>query len=392
MNNRPEVTYVLPDKLGGVFNFAANLLAHRSDDGLRYGAVLTDNAVEVDARSRDDLRADRVERVGFNLPPENLYAVLRRVARAIGHGPGVLVANDWIELACATVHDTGRTVIAIGHGDFDFYYDLAAKHEAVVDAWIVLTERIRARLTAVVPHRAESIFVIPFGVAIPHQARVPAPGRLRAMYVGRLRKEKGIFDLPLIDRALLDRGVDVAWTVQGTGPNEQELRSRWSHRHDIRWMGYQPMERVLDGYFAHDVLVMPSREEGLPVALLEAGAAGVVPVISDLPSGIPDVVEPGVNGFRPPIGDVAGFADAIARLNEDRASLEAMSGAVRRKVRDRFNAPMRAAEYQAVFARWQQLRRPRDRRLTLPYGSRLDKPWLPNAVVRAIRTAERWVS
>src|SRR5258708_2035314 len=132
---------------------------------------------------------------------------------------------------------------------------------------------------------------------------------------------------------------------------------------------------------------MPSQNEGLPVALLEAGAAGVVPVVSDLPSGIPDVVTPGVSGYRPGIGDIAAFADAIAALDRDRARVEEMSGAVRDTVATRFDANQRTAGYQQLFARWQELKRPRPLNPRLRYGSRLDRPWLPNAAVRLMRSA-----
>jgi glycosyltransferase involved in cell wall biosynthesis len=381
-----EVTFVLPDKLGGVFNFAANLLEHRRDDGMGYAAVLTDNVITADARSRDPLPADRVERVVFSLPPDNLYAVLRRLSLAIRPGPGVLVANDWIELACATAYDTGRAVIAVAHGDSDFYYDLAVKNEPAVDAWIAISERIRERLSAVIPHRSDEIFLMPFGVPVPASVRTPAPGRLRAVYVGRLSRDKGILDLPAIDRALRDLKVDVAWTILGTGPDEEELRARWEDRSDIAWSGHQPRGRVFAEYLKQDVFVMPSRSEGLPVALLEAGAAGVVPVVSNLPSGVPEVVQPGVTGFRPEGGDIAGFAEAIARLDGDRLFLESLSRAVRARVSERFNAVTRTAEYQRLFARWPELRRSRDHRLVLPYGSRLDRRWIPNPVVRAIRS------
>src|SRR5262245_66104988 len=100
-----DVVYALPDKMGGVFNYVDNQLAHRRADGLRYAAVLTDNLVDVDARSREPLPAERCERVRYSLPPENIYSVLRRVHAAVGSGPGVLVANGWIELAMATAYD-----------------------------------------------------------------------------------------------------------------------------------------------------------------------------------------------------------------------------------------------------------------------------------------------
>ncbi|MCU1385630.1 MAG: hypothetical protein JWL71_4327 [Acidobacteria bacterium] len=385
----PEVTYVLPDVLGGVASFAANLLEHRRADAFRYAAVLTANDKVSDTRTRDPFAADRVATVGYSLPPENLYSVLRRVTRAIRPGPGVLVANDWIELAAATVHDSGRTVVAVAHGDMDWYYQLARRHSDVVDLFIAISARIRDRLLQVIPERAASIVLQPFGVEIPAAPRAAAPGRLRVAYVGRLKDDKGIYDLPLIDRALIDLGVDVRWTIQGAGPHGDELRARWSHRSDVQWNGYQPKARVLEVFRSNDVLVMPSRAEGLPVSLLEAGAAGCVPVISNLPSGIPDVVTPGITGFRPEIGDVAGFAAAVARLAGDRARLEAMSAAVRAHVARHFDATTCTAAYQAIYARYRELKRPRAAHIPLDYGSRLDQPWLPNAAVRFMRTAFR---
>jgi glycosyltransferase involved in cell wall biosynthesis len=129
---------------------------------------------------------------------------------------------------------------------------------------------------------------------------------------------------------------------------------------------------------------MPCRGEGLPVALLEAGAAGVVPVISNLASGIPEVVENGVTGYRPEPGDIAGFVDAIASIAAHRTALEAMSGAVRALVAGRYDANVCTGRYQDFYARVMAGRKPWTRR-PLPYGSRLDRPWIPNAVVQMVR-------
>jgi glycosyltransferase involved in cell wall biosynthesis len=385
-NSLAEVTFVLPDKMGGVFNYVGNLLAHRRPDDFAYAAVRTDNAAESDTRGAERLPADREVLFQYSLPPENVRSVLRRMARAIPRGPGVIVANGWIELALTSIYDTGRAVIAINHGDFDYYYDLAVRHRDTIDAYVTYSDRMRHRLQELLPDRADSIFLLPYGVDIPDEARSAAPGPLRLVYVGRLSRDKGVFDLPLIDRRLRDMHVDVTWTMQGTGPDETELRAAWTDRTDVRWTGMRPMSDVLALYRSHDVLVMPSRNEGLPVALLEAGAAGVVPVVSNLPSGIPEVVTPGVTGFRPEAGDIGGFADAVSRVAGDRAALEAMSAAVRDHVSARFDADRCTAEYQRLFARWRELKRPRPRAVKLQYGSRLDQPWVPNRVVKAVRT------
>jgi glycosyltransferase involved in cell wall biosynthesis len=130
---------------------------------------------------------------------------------------------------------------------------------------------------------------------------------------------------------------------------------------------------------------MPSRGEGLPVALLEAGAAGVVPVASDLASGIPEIVRHGETGYLAPVGDCRAFAAAIQALATDRQRLDAMSAAVRSLVARDWDIRARARAYESLFERWAELRRPRARRRERLYGSRLDRPWIPNPLVRTVR-------
>lgn len=389
----PSVTYVLYNKMGGVFNYVENLLAYRRPDRFCYNAVLTDNTSERrDVRLNQSLSADKQTYLPYSLPPENLHAVLSRLAAAVGRGPGVLVASDWLELAMCSVHDLGNTVVNITHGDWDYYYDLAVMHEPIIDCFLTYTDRMYTQLRELLPRRSESIHKISYGIAIPSNTRQPAPGPLRMLYVGRLDRAKGVFDLPKIDERLRQLGIGITWTIQGTGPDEQELKEIWTRAAPVRWMGMQPMQQVLRNYLESDVLVMPSRSEGLPVALLEAAAAGVVPVVSDLASGIPEVVDHQINGYRASVGDVEAFATAISELARDRDRLELMSQRIRQRAVERFDIRERARDYQALYARWQDFRRPRSKDVKLHYGSRLDKPWLPNTAVRALRTARRSVA
>lgn len=381
MTSDADVVYALPDKLGGVFNFCANLLAHRAGP-LRAAAVLTHNRLERDVRSDEPLPVDR-QTVVEHSPTENLYAVLRRMRGAIA-GAGALVCNDWLELATAAAYPGRRTVFSILHMDAPYYYDLAQRHEPDIDVYVTYTEYLRDRLLALLPHRAESIVLRRYGVAV-RGRRHAAPGPLRLLYSGRLDRHKGVFDLPAIDAALRAAGADVRWTIQGTGPDADELRRVWTSD-AIRWCGRRSMPEVLAEYEQQDVLVMPSRHEGLPVALLEAGAAGLAVVVSDLPTGIPEVVHNGETGYRLPPGDIAAFAAAIERFARDRDHLEQAGGTLRTIVSRDWNIVTNAAGYERLFERWAELRRPRPAGRVLPYGSRLDKPWVPNAMVRAVRS------
>jgi glycosyltransferase involved in cell wall biosynthesis len=388
MSGQPSVVYVLPDKMGGMMNIVANLLRYRRDDGFAAHVVLTHNHLSTDTRFAQPLACDTQTTVEYTLPIENLHAVMNRLARAVPPGPGVIVAGDLLDLAMLSVHDVGRAVVLILHGDHEYYYDLAVRHDPVVHAFVTYSRRMYDRLLECLPHRASSIFFIPYGISLPMRVRRSAAGPLRLIFAGRLEHgQKGVFDLPAIDEGLRARGVDRTWTIVGTGPDEEQLRETWSGAPAVQFTGTLTNAETVDRLADHDVFVLPTRNEGFPVALLEAMGAGVVPVVSNIASGVPDVVEPGVTGFRPAVADVAGFVDAIQRLAADRALLEQMSTRCRRLVEAHYDVRERVADYQALYARYQTLYRPLSADATLQYGSRLDKPWIPNRVVKAVRTA-----
>jgi len=386
----PSVVYVLPDKMGGQMNIVANLLAHRSDDGLAYHAVLTHNHLDPDVRFGQPLACDSTTTVEYTLPIENLHAVMRRLARAVSCGPGVVVAGDLLDLATLSVHDVGRAVVLILHGDDEYYYGLAEKHDRVVHAYVAYSRRMYEQLRERLPHRSADIYYLPYGIPLPARVRRAAPGPLRLVFAGRLENgQKGVLDLPAIDERLRGRNVDVVWTVIGAGPDEAALRAGWPESPRVRYRGALTNAETIAALADHDVFVLPTRHEGLPVALLEAMGAGLVPVVSDIDSGVPDVVTGGVNGLLPRVGDAGGFADAIASLAADRGLVERMSAAARKTVEERFDVRQRARDYQALYARYEALYRPLASDAVLQYGSRLDRPWIPNPFVRFIRSTLR---
>jgi glycosyltransferase involved in cell wall biosynthesis len=352
--------------------------------------VLTHNHLHTDTRFQQALAADTQTTVEYTLPVENLHAVMRRVARAVPPGPGVYVAGDLLDLAVASAYDFGRAVIYMLHGDSEYYYDLAVRHDPIVHAYIAYSRRMYEQLISRLPHRASTIFHLPYGIQLPAVARRAASGPLRVIYAGRFEHgQKGVFDLPEIDRALQGMGITVRWTVAGGGPDEAALRHRWAFNSGVRWTGQLTTADLNALYAEQDVFVLPTRVEGFPVALLEAMAAGLPAIVSDIASGVPEIVENGVNGERLPVGNVGAFASAIGGLDRERSRLETMSAAARGDVARRFDIRDRVADYQALYARWAELYRPLDGAGHLQYGSRLDQPWIPNQVVRLVRTAIR---
>lgn len=384
----PSVVYVMPDKAGGLLNINASLIEQRAGGAMAQHVVLTRNVLDPDAQFDGVIAAQSVLRVEYALPVENLHAVLARLWRAIPDGPGVFVANDLIELAALHLHDPQRAVVQIVHGDYDYYYDLAERHQTVVDVFVAYSRTVADTLRQRLPARAQDILHLPYGIPLPSGTRVPNEGPLRLVFVGRLDRAKGVLDLPAIDSALTSRGTQAEWTIIGAGPAEAELRAKWHAQRRVNWLGQLSTSEVLRRVPQFDVLVLPTHAEGLPLVIVEVMSAGVVPVTSSLTS-IAEVVTDGVTGRLVGAGDVNAFAAAVESLDRDRPQLERMSRAAQSAVANRFDAAESAASFRALFEQWESRRRPRPRRLPLPYGSRLDQPWLPNAAVRTVRTTLR---
>jgi glycosyltransferase involved in cell wall biosynthesis len=385
---RPSVVYVLPDKMGGSSTIIANLLQHRTDDQFTYRAVLTHNQLDVETRLQRQLGADSQATFEYALPLENIYAVARRLRRAIGPEPGVLVCNDFVEMLLVTLLDPGRTVVQILHGDYDYYYDLASVHEPLVHAFVAYSRVVFQRLLERLPHRRDTIFWLPYGIPVPEVVRQASAAPLRLIFVGRLDDAKGVFLLPEIDRLLCEAAVPVSWTIAGSGPAGPALHAAWRDPAHVRFVDTATSAEVVRMCADHDVFVLPTRAEGLSVATVEAMGAGLVPVVTDLP-GMVELAGDDRPGFRVPVGNASAFAGAIAGLARERDRLEQMSAAARRLVVDRFDIRARASAYQMLFALWRDLYRPRPALPVTSYGSRLDQPWLPNPVVRLVRTAMR---
>jgi glycosyltransferase involved in cell wall biosynthesis len=103
--------------------------------------------------------------------------------------------------------------------------------------------------------------------------------------------------------------------VVGGGPEEPRLRALVDDL-GLSRVRFEPFtDRVIDYLHAADVFVLPSKREGLSVALLEAMATGLPVVASDIP-GNRAIVNPGRNGFLFSPGDVGGLASDLLRLDD----------------------------------------------------------------------------
>lgn len=140
-----------------------------------------------------------------------------------------------------------------------------------------------------------------------------APDQVLVGYVGRLDAVKDV-------DALLDAwpaaGPRARLVVMGAGPDRERLAARLHGRADARLLA--PRKELGAVFAALDLLVLPSRAEGLPQILAEALSAGV-PVLATAVGGVPGLVRHGVDGRLVPAGDGRALATALAELVADDA-------------------------------------------------------------------------
>ena len=138
--------------------------------------------------------------------------------------------------------------------------------------------------------------------------------------------QKRVRLFPRILKGLAESGIPFLWTIAGKGPEraflEEHLQTE-NPEQQIRFAGEIPYDQIPDLLARHDILLLTSHTEGLPLSLLEAMGRGLVPVISDIASGVRDVVDP-ANGMLVPIDAIEGYARAILWLHGHREALQKM--------------------------------------------------------------------
>jgi glycosyltransferase involved in cell wall biosynthesis len=97
-----------------------------------------------------------------------------------------------------------------------------------------------------------------------------------------------------------------------------------------------------------DLFVFPSYTEGLPYSLLEAMAAGCVPITTPV-AAIPDVMRDGQHGLFVPVKNPGALASAVAALDDDREGLIRMAKAARRRVIDQYTLARLADDFHKLY-------------------------------------------
>jgi glycosyltransferase involved in cell wall biosynthesis len=221
---------------------------------------------------------------------------------------------------------------------------------------------------------AEKIAVVPYGLDL--QPLANAPRR-----TGALRRELGLSDdarlvgvvgrlVPVKNlRLLLGAGARLKgahFAIVGDGECRPDLEARAAAlglRDRVHFLSWR---RDLPAIYSDlDALAISSRNEGTPVSIIEAMAAGV-PVVSTAVGGVPDLIEDGRTGLLVPPEDAPALADALDRLLRDQDFAHTLAETARPLALERFGVERLADDLAALYV--ELLAEKSDSGLKLPVG------------------------
>ncbi len=221
-------------------------------------------------------------------------------------------------------------VLHVHGAEFHVFYDKSppSRQRAITrtlesaDLVIALSDEWKRRLTAMAPRAEIRVLMNPVVcdefAGVPAE-RAPVPDRGgTVLFLGAFGKRKGTFDLIEAGARVAERRPNVVFELGGDQA-VNELRALIDERglHDnVRILGWIRGEDKLDAFRRAHVFALPSYHEGLPIAVLEALAAGL-PLVTTPVGGIPEVIENGVNGVLIEPGDVEALAAGLLRLLDD---------------------------------------------------------------------------
>ncbi len=175
------------------------------------------------------------------------------------------------------------------------------------------------------------------------------PGRQREpliLFVGSLIERKGVRFLIEAFRQISNTLPDFKLVLIGEGPQEQMLRAQVSSAglsERVHFLGQQPRAEVTRWMQRARLLVLPSLEEGMGVAVVEALACGT-PVVASAVDGIVDVVTPEVGLLVPP-ADAASLAEGIVQVLSNLSAWEKMSARARERAIEIYDWQRVALQY-----------------------------------------------
>lgn len=288
---------------------------------------------------------------------DNTEARVRWILKHIRRSPpDLFIANLSIPgcFAGRWIQEAGIPTVPVLHSDDNFYRGMVdlffTRHSAFRLNTVVCVSKMLVDWIHSKTDDNISVACIPCGTPIPNELTGYSKENLRLVYVGRLvQKAKRIRDVAKTFCRVGKIIENVEAVFIGDGPDRQSVESIIQEEGcgtKIRLLGKLNSHHIQQKLLNYHIIVLLSEYEGLPIALLEGMACGLVPVCLNIRSGISELVMHGKTGIL--VNNEDEFIDAIQLLKYDTDLWQKLSRNARQLVRQEYSM-------EVVAKRWKQL-------------------------------------
>ena len=279
-------------------------------------------------------------------------------------------ASFWRKsVICLMAMLAGRPYILHMHGsEFMKFYDVESGATARrfvrylfkrATLSLALSEQWRDNILHICPQAV--VEVLPNAVAIPpmREPAAAADAHLRILFLGRLGRRKGTYDLVEAFARVVRRGTAATLICAGDGEIDavQEHASGLGVARFVSCPGWLDVAGTAAELDRAAVFALPSYAEGVPMALLEAMARGLAVVTTPV-GGIPQVIHDGENGLLVEPGDVAALDNALERLLTDPGLRRRLGARARGTIEARYSIGATMDHLGSIYGRFGILPRP----------------------------------
>jgi glycosyltransferase involved in cell wall biosynthesis len=257
-------------------------------------------------------------------------------------------ASFWRKfIVCTMARMRGRPYVLHLHGaEFSMFYHQEC---GAFSKWVVRRTLERAALVLALSGQWQDVLrgiapratvqTLPNAVAlrdVPPPVAEGAP--LRIVFAGRIGDRKGAFELLRAFTRLASKYPTATLVCAGDGEGErlQQLAGELGVADRLECPGWLNAEQMAGELRRASIFALPSHNEGVPIALLEAMSHSL-PAITTPVGGIPEVVENGRNGILVKPGDVDAIEAALEKLLQSSAERQRLGAAARATIAERYS-------------------------------------------------------
>ncbi|MGE4318231.1 MAG: glycosyltransferase family 4 protein [Deferribacterales bacterium] len=348
------VYFIMPNlSISGVLTFCENAINYinASDSGYEAAILYTGTDENAGTCSVPIVKLSE----GYHSIEHNIVSLIKFLN---SHEKAVIIPNYMFSMlpAMAFLHK-GIMRFFILHSDEQVYYDSARLMCSYFDTIVCVSGYIEGKLVAADPYLKAKSSVIPYGIDIPDSMpEKSGQNPINIIYTGRLLEyQKRVSRLAEIVLKLDEKTRDYRFVFVGDGSSAPMLKQSLAQQVDrgnVLFTGRVGREEINSYLSEAEIFVLTSDFEGTPLSLLEAMAYGCVPVVNRIESGIPEVIDNGMNGFIIDDCVIDDFVGRIIELKDDRKRLSSMADRAYQKAVSDYSTQVMSRRFLALFDRF----------------------------------------